>query len=614
VCRNPVKDDRRLGPSVNVVHGAVVELEDGYFVHSGDHPTSLGTRRGARGASFGALVISFLITALAIGVGDAVDRASIDASAARHDQSATPSRSSAQRTEPVRPATGPPPHAARRRAGQAPTAPAAPASRQRDTPQLHPLSTTRARARGPLDLARTVAPLDWHPPELSPAYAWPGEAGTEHILAARRGAAGGSPTIESMDARTAPLRNALKKLARLAREKPVRRGHRKVLLDDLVRRPALAHRDPYKFAGDDPHGRDTRRHLDAAIAWLCRAQDHEGDRGVATAYSFRNGWMASYPETSGYIIETFLDYRELAGDERYRERALEMADWLLSIQFPEGAFQAGPVDKPRTPSVFNSGQILLGLVRAQRETESHRFFDAAIRTGDWLLSVQDGDGAWRQFAYRGIPHAYYSRVAWALVELHMIAGEARYRDAAVRQLRWALGCQNHSGWFRNNSFDTDSDPFTHTILYAAEGLFGAGMLLDEDEFIGAADRVAAPLAQKFEVEKFLPGHLDERWKSDAGYTCLTGDAQLSGLLINLYTAGYGDARYLNTALKLNEYLKSTQALDRAPPFVVGGIKGSDPVWGHYMPYSYPNWAAKFFADALLLEERAVARMATGAPA
>ena len=33
----------------------------------------------------------------------------------------------------------------------------------------------------------------------------------------------------------------------------------------------------------------------------------------------------------------------------------------------------------------------------------------------------------------------------------------------------------------------------------------------------------------------------------------------------------------------------------------GGIKGSHPVWGGYDPFRYPNWAAKFFADALMMD-------------
>jgi hypothetical protein len=45
---------------------------------------------------------------------------------------------------------------------------------------------------------------------------------------------------------------------------------------------------------------------------------------------------------------------------------------------------------------------------------------------------------------------------------------------------------------------------------------------------------------------------------------------------------------------------STQDLKSPDLGVRGGIKGSYPIWASYSPYEYPNWAAKFFVDALLL--------------
>ena len=44
---------------------------------------------------------------------------------------------------------------------------------------------------------------------------------------------------------------------------------------------------------------------------------------------------------------------------------------------------------------------------------------------------------------------------------------------------------------------------------------------------------------------------------------------------------------------------ASQDLDTDNHDVCGGIKGSHPVWGAYSPFTYPNWAAKFFIDALL---------------
>jgi hypothetical protein len=34
--------------------------------------------------------------------------------------------------------------------------------------------------------------------------------------------------------------------------------------------------------------------------------------------------------------------------------------------------------------------------------------------------------------------------------------------------------------------------------------------------------------------------------------------------------------------------------------VRGAIKGSQPAWGAYSRLTFPNWATKFFVDAMLL--------------
>ena len=47
---------------------------------------------------------------------------------------------------------------------------------------------------------------------------------------------------------------------------------------------------------------------------------------------------------------------------------------------------------------------------------------------------------------------------------------------------------------------------------------------------------------------------------------------------------------------------SIQNLQTPDMNIRGGIKGSHPVNGGYMTWRYPNWAAKFFMDALMLEK------------
>src|SRR6202158_5090542 len=60
---------------------------------------------------------------------------------------------------------------------------------------------------------------------------------------------------------------------------------------------------------------DLQSAIDAAIIWLGQAQDHSllRDGGVARHYSLLTGWSASYPETTGYIVPTMIEYARFRG-------------------------------------------------------------------------------------------------------------------------------------------------------------------------------------------------------------------------------------------------------------------------------------------------------------
>ena len=48
--------------------------------------------------------------------------------------------------------------------------------------------------------------------------------------------------------------------------------------------------------------------IEAARDWLIQSQKTNGDGGSSKAfYLLSNKWAVSYPETSGYIISTFMD-------------------------------------------------------------------------------------------------------------------------------------------------------------------------------------------------------------------------------------------------------------------------------------------------------------------
>lgn len=361
---------------------------------------------------------------------------------------------------------------------------------------------------------------------------------------------------------------------------------------------------------------DPAMHLEGAMQWLCRAQDATPDDGVSRSYALRHmpshrrsGWLASYPETTGYIIPTFLAYAAMTGCKEYRDRAIRMAKWEANVQMESGAVQGGVIEFPPTPAIFNTGQVLFGWAAAYKDTGDERFLSAARRAADFLITAMDADGVWRRhcshYARAGV-NVYDARTAWGLLEAYRITGDAAHRDAAVRNLDFVLTKQRSNGWFEECCLDDDQRPLLHTIAYTMEGLLEAGALLGESRFQAAAMQVADALLAKQRPDGSLSGRFDSNWSECATWSCLTGDAQTAIVWLRLHEQT-GDTRYLKAAKHINRYLSSTQDLTAADPGIRGGIKGSQPISGEYGTYEYLNWAAKFFADSLILEMQSISR-------
>lgn len=380
------------------------------------------------------------------------------------------------------------------------------------------------------------------------------------------------------------------------RYQPWKARHLRLVMEDL----AGAARQPEQ---------DHRTHLRAAIDWLCRAQDvRDGEPdagGVAAGWSFEDGWLPGYPETTGYIIETFLAASEHLGRPELIARAQRMIDWELSLQAADGAFPGHFGEAGSHPVIFNQGQILHGLVAGHTQLARQDCLEAGVRAGRWLVAQQDDDGCYRRFEHNGVPHVYNTRATWALAALGVVANETEFVAAARRNLDWALTRQTPSGWFATNAFTPGRDPFTHTIAYAIRGFIEVAVLLGDERYLAAADKAARGLMAKQRADGWLAGTYGDGWTPTAGYACVTGVAQMALCWLRLAQIT-GDRGFREAAWKAIGYVKRTQRLEEDDAVVRGAIPGSAPIWGAYSRFEFPNWAAKFFADALMMDMANVA--------
>jgi ubiquinone/menaquinone biosynthesis C-methylase UbiE len=340
----------------------------------------------------------------------------------------------------------------------------------------------------------------------------------------------------------------------------------------------------------------TREHLGMCVEWLLYSQKASRSDGYAATDSVKRGWQHAYIETTGYIIPTMLDAGAFLGDARGRKSALRAGEWLLTVQLADGSFT--DIDEFK-PQVFDTGQVLLGLNRLYRETRDARYLAAGRRAGKWLMAVQDQDGSWTSMAYhRGQACTYHTRVAAALLELAELAGEPCFRDVAIRNLRWVACRQQGNGFFLNSELIPAADPVLHTMIYVLEGFLMAYQLTGEQEWLDVVLRAAGPLKQiNLERDLVLRSQYDANLNVSNPEKCIPGLAQWAGVCLALYELTH-DAGYLEAATLTIYYLKSKQL--RSKGALYGALPASVPLWGYYHPWTFPNWAVKFFADALMV--------------
>lgn len=346
--------------------------------------------------------------------------------------------------------------------------------------------------------------------------------------------------------------------------------------------------------------KEDQMHLDAATHWLLRSTEKVNLNGSSKAYRIINGWMPAYPETSGYIIKTFLNLHEFYQDEKYLDISKKIGDWEISIQLDNGGFAGRELGFLTAPVVFNTGQIILGLNELYKKTKEEKYLNTTIKAGYFLLECIDETGCFVKNLSNNIVHAYNVRVAWALIELGSLTKSSEFTEAGKKNVNWTISKQLENGYLLNNNFKPGQKALTHSIAYVLRGILESYFLTKEDKYMKAILKTTEKIISIYGIHKKLSSEIDEKWNNLSSHICLTGYAQLAIILLKLFKINL-DSRYLNTALHLIDDVKMHQYIKNPNKDYYGGIKGSFPIYGKYAPLQFPNWATKFFIDSLLLK-------------
>lgn len=359
---------------------------------------------------------------------------------------------------------------------------------------------------------------------------------------------------------------------------------------------------PVMDNSDAPDKRKVECAVQIAVDWLIYNQLQGKDGGFAT-FDFATGWTSSYPETTGYISETFLKWSQLRKNEKIAKAAERALDWLIYIQKPSGGWAGGYISENRPEIVFNTGQVLRGLILGYLFFKKNDYFDAARRAADWLVNIQHPDGFWDKHVYMNAVRVYDTYVAAPIFEFGDLCNDSRYKQAAVKNAFWVIRHkQLPNGWFvdADNTLKHNDKPILHTIAYTLDGLLDIAMHTGNEEIFNSSLKTALAVEQKLKAEKMLKGRYDRKW---IGYRsiCNTGVAQVAIVFAKLYLKT-GESHWKTSYNSLINYLLQQQLTMVQDPRLRGALTGSSPIWGRYEPFRLPNWGVKYLIDALMYND------------
>ncbi len=347
-----------------------------------------------------------------------------------------------------------------------------------------------------------------------------------------------------------------------------------------------------------------RKHIDAAVKWILHAQDMQPDGGVTAyiAYSGRCKTGTSYPEVTGYIIRTMMEYHDICKDDKILEAANKMVDFELPLQMECGSFPAGIIGNEPIESVFNSAQVVDGLLAAYRKFGREDCLEASVKCCDWIVSVQEEDGSWCLKNYLRAKRTYDTKVDEALMNLYKITGNKTLKVAVDHNMGWVLSQQQENGWFDkcDNSLEKIKRPRTHSIGYTTQGLIECYAMNGDERLLASASKTLDSLANiALKSDHLLEGRYDSLWQPVNNSSDVSGSAQISICWLRLYELT-GKRHYLDAAIKTNGLLRGIQFLD-GPVDIRGAVPSSYPFWGEEVPFGITSWAVKYYLDSLIKE-------------
>jgi hypothetical protein len=188
-------------------------------------------------------------------------------------------------------------------------------------------------------------------------------------------------------------------------------------------------------------------------------------------------------EITGYAISALVYLNELTGDQRYLDRALAAARFLVRDAWrADLCAMAFETDPPALSYFFDCGIIVRGLLAAWRAMRTGEFLDCAVAVGrsmardfraadGWhpILTLPAKTPASRDAAsWSRLPGCYQLKSAMAWWDLYRATGDTAFRELYQESIEPALA--NSASFLPDGAGRPKTMDRLHAYLYFLEGL------------------------------------------------------------------------------------------------------------------------------------------------
>ncbi|WP_437328075.1 D-glucuronyl C5-epimerase family protein [Sorangium sp. So ce381] len=143
--------------------------------------------------------------------------------------------------------------------------------------------------------------------------------------------------------------------------------------------------------------------------------------------------------TASKSIFTLLELHGVTKDKRYLESAVLAAEWLISMQRPDGSVRSALIGQEGgtwkvqgKDSTLYTGQVLSALSRTYRATNNKKYLDAAARTADYVLARIAEKGCFLGDDYRKPNPISSSWAVQSLLDFAKAGGDQRVEQTVFR--------------------------------------------------------------------------------------------------------------------------------------------------------------------------------------